>query len=103
MHRAKSEGKRFGFEELLGEILKEGLFWAALGRPSEVMPFLRGKLLSNGIGVEGERREYLKYLLDDLERFYKRVSWSDEIDERHWKALKSFHRDIVSVVSSERA
>ncbi|CAD5243368.1 MULTISPECIES: hypothetical protein [Thermococcus] len=87
----------------MGEILKEGLFWAALGRPSEVMPFLRGKLLSNGIGVDNRRREYLEYLLDDLERFYKRVSWSGEIEKRHWKALRSFHRDIVSVVSSGRA
>ena len=83
--------------------MKEGLLWAALGRPSEVMPFLRGKLLSNGFSEEHGRREYLEYLLDDLERFYGRVSWSDGIDERHWKALKSFHRDIVSVISSERA
>ena len=77
------------------EILKEGLFWAALGRPSEVMPFLRGKLLGDGF-VEGERREYMGYLLDDLERFYERVSWAGEISERHWKALRSFQRDILS-------
>ncbi len=88
---------------MLYEILKEGLFWAALGRPSEVMPFLRGKLLGNGFAAGKGRRDYMEYLLDDLERFYKRVSWSDEINERHWRALKSFHRDIVSVVSSERA
>lgn len=87
----------------MGEILKEGLFWAALGRPSEVMPFLRGKLLSNGLSGSRERREYIEYLLDDLEKFYKRVSWNGEIDQRHWKALKSFQRDIVSVLYSERA
>ncbi|NJE05749.1 hypothetical protein E3E36_06250 [Thermococcus sp. M36] len=84
-------------------MLKEGLFWAALGRPSEVMPFLRGKLLGNGVSMEDRRREYIEYLLDDLERFYERVSWSGEIEKRHWKALKSFHRDIVSVISSRRA
>ncbi len=87
---------------MLYEILKEGLFWAALGRPLEVMPFLRGKLLSNGIGAESGRREYLEYLLDDLERFYKRVSWSDEIDERHWRVLKSFHRDFLSLLSADK-
>ncbi|WP_237268612.1 hypothetical protein [Thermococcus celer] len=81
---------------MLYEILKEGLFWAALGRPSEVMPFLRGKLLSNG--VSGGRREYLEYLLDDLEGFYERVSWDGELQERHWRALRSFHRDMVSVL-----
>jgi len=62
----------------------------------EVMPFLKGKLLENGVSLEEPRREYMEYLLDELERFYKRVSWSGELDEGHWKALKSFHRDILS-------
>ncbi len=74
--------------------MKEGLFWAALGRPLEVMPFLRGRLLDNGVS-KGQRREYLQYLLDELETFYERVSWRGELDERHWKALRSFHRDIL--------
>ena len=65
------------------------------------MPFLRGKLLGNGIG--GQRREYLEYLLDELERFYERVSWRGEVSERHWKALRSFHRDIASIMCSEEA
>jgi len=77
-------------------VLKEGLFWAALGRPSEVMPFLRGKLLSNG--VSGARVEYLSYLLDDLEGFYRRVSWKGSLEERDWKALRSFHRDILLAI-----
>ncbi|ASJ06404.1 hypothetical protein [Thermococcus pacificus] len=88
----------FGFDELLYEILKEGLFWAALGRSSEVMPFLRGKLLENGVSLEKQRREYMEYLLDELEHFYRRVSWSGEISEAHWKALKSFHRELLALL-----
>ncbi|NJE03812.1 hypothetical protein [Thermococcus sp. MV11] len=92
---------RFGFEELLGEVLKEGLFWAALGRPSEVMPFLRGKLLGNG--YSDNARGQLEWLLDELERFYERVACCGRIEEKHMIAIRSFHRDIVSVISSERA
>lgn len=91
----------FGFDELLYEILKEGLFWAALGKPSEVMPFLRGKLLSNGFS-KGSKRQ-LKWLLDELEEFYKRVACCGRVEEKHIRAIKSFHRDIISVVSVDRA
>ena len=85
----------------MGEILKEGLFWAALGRPSEVMPFLRGKLLSNGYSDNARRQ--LEWLLDELERFYERVSCCGRVEEKHIRAIKSFHRDIVSVIYLERA
>ncbi len=88
-----------GFEEILGEILKEGLFWAALGRPSEVMPFLRGRLLSNG---QSERaKAQLEGLLDELEDFYRRVSCCGKVDKDHIMAIKSFHRDILLILSSE--
>ena len=83
------------------EILKEGLFWAALGRPSEVMPFLRGKLLSNGLS-EGSKRQ-LEWLLDELQNFYERVACCGRVEERHLRALKAFHRDIVSVLETEKA
>lgn len=83
------------------EILKEGLFWAALGRPSEVMPFLRGKLLGNGFS-EGSKRQ-LEWLLDELQNFYERVACCGRVEERHLRALKSFHRDIVSVLETEKA
>lgn len=83
------------------EILKEGLFWAALGRPSEVMPFLRGKLLSNGLS-EGSKRQ-LEWLLDELQNFYECVACCGRVEERHLRALKSFHRDIVSVLETEKA
>ncbi|NJD98926.1 hypothetical protein E3E26_03870 [Thermococcus sp. LS1] len=93
--------RSFSFEEILGEILKEGLFWAALGRPSEVMPFLRGKLLNNGYS-ESTKRE-LADLLRELEIFYNRVACCGRIEERHMKALKSFQRDIIAVISFEKA
>jgi len=83
------------------EILKEGLFWAALGRPSEVMPFLRGKLLGNGFS-EGSKRQ-LEWLLDELQSFYERIACCGRVEERHLRALKSFHRDIVSVLETEKA
>ncbi len=83
------------------EVLKEGLFWAALGKPSEVMPFLRGKLLGNGFS-EGSRRQ-LEWLLDELEEFYKRVACCGRVEKRHLRAIKSFHRDMVSVIETDRA
>lgn len=72
-----------------------------MGRPYEVMPFLRGKLLSNGYS-EGARRQ-LEWLLDELEVFYRNVACCGRVEDRHMRAIKSFHRDIVSVVSMERA
>ena len=86
---------------MLFEILKEGLFWAALGKPSEVMPFLRGKLLSNGFSESSKR--HLEWLLDELERFYERVACCGRVEEKHVRAIKSFHRDIVSVIETEGA
>ncbi|NJE54094.1 hypothetical protein [Thermococcus sp. 21S9] len=91
----------FGFEEILEEILKEGLFWAAWGRPSEVMPFLRGKLLGNGLNEKSKRQ--LEWLLDELEEFYKRVACCGRVEEKHVRAVKSFHRDIVSVIETDGA
>ncbi|CAI1492994.1 conserved protein of unknown function [Thermococcus nautili] len=86
---------------MLFEILKEGLFWAALGKPSEVMPFLRGKLLGNGFSESSKRQ--LEWLLDELEKFYERVACCGRVEERHVRAIKSFHRDIVSVIETDGA
>jgi len=81
--------------------LKEGLLWAALGRPSEVMPFLRGKLLSNGHSDNAKRE--LEYLLNELERFYRRVACCGGIEEKHMRAIKSFRRDIESILAFENS
>ncbi len=88
-------------EELLFDVLKEGLFWAALGRPYEVMPFLRGKLLGNGFSPKAKAE--LQWLLDRLERYYDYVSRAGVVEEKHLRAVKSFYRDIVVVLSMERA
>ena len=71
--------------------MREGLFWAALGKPLEVMPFLRGRL---GGRVSQE-------LLDELEEFYRRVACCGRVEEKHFRAIKSFHREIMCML--ERA
>jgi hypothetical protein len=63
------------------------------------MPFLRGKLLDNGLG-EGSKRQ-LQWLLDELEEFYERVACCGRVEEKHIKAIKSFYRDIVSVIETD--
>ncbi|WP_320407204.1 hypothetical protein [Thermococcus eurythermalis] len=65
------------------------------------MPFLRGKLLGNGFS-EGSKRQ-LEWLLDELQSFYERVACGGRVEERHLRAIKSFHRDIVSVLETEGA
>ncbi|NPA48012.1 MAG: hypothetical protein GXO14_05160 [Thermococci archaeon] len=65
------------------------------------MPFLRGKLLSNGYS-EGTRR-HLEGILDELEAFYRDVACRGRIEEKHRRAIRSFHRDIISVISAKRA
>ncbi|WP_240922688.1 hypothetical protein [Thermococcus sp. 9N3] len=65
------------------------------------MPFLRGKLLGNGFSESSKRQ--LEWLLDELERFYERVACCGRVEERHVRAIKSFHRDIVSVIETDGA
>ncbi|WP_297502073.1 hypothetical protein [Thermococcus sp.] len=60
------------------------------------MPFLRGRLLNGS--ASGQRREYIECLLDELEHFYQRLSWSGGISEAHWRTLKSFHRELVALL-----
>ncbi|WP_456368359.1 hypothetical protein [Thermococcus sp.] len=88
-------------ERLLLDILNEGVLWAALGRPHEVMPFLRGKLLSNGFSMRTKRE--IEWILDQLERYYEYVAGIGKVDEKHLMAVKSFYRDIVAVISFEKA
>ncbi len=65
------------------------------------MPFLRGKLLGNGFSESSKRQ--LEWLLDELQNFYERVACCGRVEERHLRAIKSFHRDIVSVLETEGA
>ncbi|WP_456421244.1 hypothetical protein [Thermococcus sp.] len=65
------------------------------------MPFLRGRLLGNGYSDNAKKQ--LEWLLDELERFYERVSCCGRVEEKHMRAIRSFHRDIVSVIYLERA
>ncbi|WP_366085262.1 hypothetical protein [Thermococcus sp.] len=59
------------------------------------MPFLRGRLLQDS-KIEGDEcANYVNYLLNELELFYRRVSWGGRLDKRHWKTLRSLHRDML--------
>jgi len=60
------------------------------------MPFLRGRLLNGS--ADGQRRQYIECLLNELEHFYQRVSWRGEISEANWRALKSFHRELLALM-----
>lgn len=55
--------------------------------------------MSNGLS-EASRRQ-LEWLLDELQGFYERVAWCGRVEEKHLRAIKSFHRDIVSVLETE--
>ena len=57
--------------------------------------------MGNGFSESSKRQ--LEWLLDELQNFYERVACCGRVEERHLRAIKSFHRDIVSVIFSERA
>lgn len=65
------------------------------------MPFLRGKLLGNGYSERAKGE--LEWLLDQLESYYNYVSNNGRVEERHLRAIKSFYRDIIVVLSMGRA
>ncbi|WP_048056011.1 hypothetical protein [Pyrococcus sp. ST04] len=76
--------------EILEAVLREGLYWAYLGRPKEVMPFLRGKLRA----VADGSFDMVEEVLRDLERFYEEVSKMDRISEREFRRLR-IYRDLL--------
>ncbi|MDK2870361.1 MAG: hypothetical protein PWP39_1596 [Pyrococcus sp.] len=80
--------------ELLEAVLVEGLYWAYLGRPKEVMPFLKGKLkaLVNGSS------EFLEDVLNELEKFYEEVSRKDSIGDREFRKLKIYRELILNAL-----
>ncbi|ASJ16770.1 hypothetical protein A3L04_06620 [Thermococcus chitonophagus] len=76
--------------EILEAVLREGLYWAYLGRPKEVMPFLRGKLkvIANG------SFEVVDEVLRELEQFYEEVSRMDRITQKEFRRLR-IYRDML--------
>lgn len=74
--------------------MKEGLYWSAMGRPEEVLPFLRGKLLENANGS----REKAEHILKSLRDFYEDVSASGKIQREHLLLLDSYEASIRRLI-----
>jgi len=85
----------------LGEILREGIYWAFMGRPFEVLPFLRGKLLSEAAKLNGaseDARFEIERLLKELEELYKKISISEKVSEEQIKEVLAYREKLVKVV-----
>ncbi|WP_232460840.1 hypothetical protein [Thermococcus gorgonarius] len=65
------------------------------------MPFLRGKLLNNG--YNDKAKQELQWLLNQLEAYYNYVASKNSVEEKHLQAMKSFYREILTVLSLDRA
>lgn len=76
--------------------MKEGVYWAFMGRPFEVMPFLRGKLLKEANG----RQKSVEKLLEELESLYKEISMSSRISEEQMKLVMSYREKILECLKS---
>jgi hypothetical protein len=90
--------------EILGEILREGVYWAYMGRPFEVLPFLRGKLLakiksSNGSCKDKEME--LERALKELEMLYKQISVSENVDEKQIREVLAYKEKFVQFLVFE--
>ncbi|WP_237698515.1 hypothetical protein [Pyrococcus sp. NA2] len=64
-----------------------------MGRPKEVMAFLRGKLLS----INGDS-SLLEEILDELERFYEEVSRKDRISEKELRKLELYKELLINAL-----
>ena len=85
----------------MGEILREGIYWAFMGRPFEVLPFLRGKLLSEAAKLNGaseDARFEIERLLKELEELYKKISISEKVSEEQIKEVLAYREKLVKVV-----
>jgi len=76
--------------EILEAVLREGLYWAYLGRPKEVMAFLRGKLKK----IANDSFDSIEEILKELEEFYEEVSRMDTISKKEFKKI-NLYRDML--------
>ena len=89
---------------ILGEILREGIYWAYMGRPFEVLPFLRGKLLSKIKKLHGGSKEVemrLELVLMELEALYKQISMSNKVDKKQIEEILAYKQKFVNLISFE--
>ncbi|RKX49971.1 MAG: hypothetical protein DRP38_01965 [Thermotogae bacterium] len=90
--------------DILGEILREGIYWAYMGRPFEVLPFLRGKLLSKIKASNGNPKEVemnLERMLKELEALYKQISMSSKVDKKQIEEVLAYKQKFISFISLE--
>lgn len=90
--------------EILGEILREGIYWAYMGRPFEVLPFLRGKLLAkikSSNGSYKDKEMELERALKELEMLYKRISVSKNVDEKQIREVLAYKQKFVQFLAFE--
>ncbi|AIF68552.1 hypothetical protein PAP_00530 [Palaeococcus pacificus DY20341] len=88
---------------ILEEILKEGVYWAFMGRPFEVLPFLRGKLLSEVEKLNGKSKNAgaeVEHLLKELEELYKSISASSKIHDEQVKLVLSYRGKLLKCLKS---
>lgn len=72
-----------------------------MGRPFEVLPFLRGKLLSETAKLNGaseDARLEIERLLKELEELYKKISMSEKVSEEQIKEILAYREKLVKVV-----
>ncbi len=72
-----------------------------MGRPFEVLPFLRGKLSSEAAKLNGageDKRLEIERLLKELEGLYKEISMSKKVSEEQIKAVLSYREKLVKSV-----
>ncbi|WP_157255164.1 hypothetical protein [Palaeococcus ferrophilus] len=65
-----------------------------MGRPEEVLPFLRGRLLRNANGS----REKAERVLDSLKDFYEDVSASGKVRREHLLLLEAYEASIRKLI-----
>ncbi|WP_253910323.1 hypothetical protein [Thermococcus sp. 101 C5] len=84
--------------------MREGLYWAYMGRSFEVLPFLRGKLLSkikNSNGDYKDKEIEMGRLLKELELLYKQISMSEKVDEKQIREVLSYKEKFVQFLVFE--
>lgn len=75
-----------------------------MGRPFEVLPFLRGKLLSEAAKLNGSKGNVqleVERLLKELEGLYKEISVSDKISEEQIEEILRYKEKFFNLLSFE--
>lgn len=75
-----------------------------MGRPFEVLPFLRGKLLGkikSSNGSYKDRKMELERVLKELEVLYKQISVSDKINKDQIEEILAYKQKFAQFLAFE--